>query len=960
MCYGEEQTRSRRSSSSTPAAQPRGFRHRLRSSIRRDDKSKSASRSPPSQARIEQLSHKKGKAKAKKAQGTNPFLLSVTQPPADHKKSRSPASLDYDPEFIPKPTELTRNVSDGSLAHYGSDDDEYAITPEKEGKNGYHFATMDVNPHWAPKNRPRNVFREDETGLGIEYEGNRIVEVKPGSQAAEIGLRIGDIILGFDHRPLPLRNVNDTEYIYSRIQRRLHSGNPFSIQVAYLWGNAASSFRPGLYKILKPIPASNKVETNQRKESSSTASFDFKDLQETGREVRIVETKVVHSAFGNSGWIRGRIKQPGLTKTQKWITLTNTRMKRPNVTLVSRERMQREEKFKSSREDYLQYENETEYLWWSFFEVACQLRNKKKYQASLQVHINEIRIKSAKGILQALGIKADPNDLLNFTSKDDWVVSVAVLSEHKNVLDYHRTMMYDLLRNSNSPEGPGSPAKVRDFEDALPLIPPRFEKLATDRTMRSAFPQRYKESRPSGLSLDADEIKRAHFLRIRLLDATPPTLSKRYSRSVARLSSARDVLGYGRDAEHPEEQASLRKLANEEKGRWKILGEVEVNLKKILKYREASASEWIGLGIKDTVAENRDKKKSKGGLKITAEVNVELNFISEEQAKSLEEKSYALARSVLKEFYALHNSKAMKESRKRLAKAEDEAVAASRNLLQKCLYNSNDVSLAFYLLREGSAWRGLRTWDSDSRKEPYHFVVERRNEQSLIARHSVKSVSDLVTVIFEVNHHKRPNRDAKDSMRVLEFPPVRSLPSPPVPRRQASESDGESPKSSPKFLTRKETQHVLLSPRSVASEEVEIEESTVVRVGLRWTDRATRYEAIIDPGLRRLTGTWKSAFGSGTFQLQAMVEEEWVDAVEKEKSKGLVLSSVHDLAYSAGLEEYEPALRTNFSAQELMNATTEKWLEILDTTGMDEYDAAALWKEIGRRRDKFVALAEHK
>ena len=59
----------------------------------------------------------------------------MTQFPGNPLKTPgSPASLDYDSEFIPAPTTNLAQKRDPGETNYGSGDNEYALNPEAEGK----------------------------------------------------------------------------------------------------------------------------------------------------------------------------------------------------------------------------------------------------------------------------------------------------------------------------------------------------------------------------------------------------------------------------------------------------------------------------------------------------------------------------------------------------------------------------------------------------------------------------------------------------------------------------------------------------------------------------------------------------------------------------------------------------------------------------------------------------------
>ena len=236
--------------------------------------------------------------------------------------------------------------------------------------------------------------------------------------------------------------------------------------------------------------------------------------------------------------------------------------------------------------------------------MCRELSRKRKWKPRLQINIKSVRLLGHQ-------LRRRQQHL------DDYLVSVAVFTSSKNILEYHRATVGELFRRSESPRGPGSPGRkdmsYKDWENSESgggsgklVVNPMLRRLASESTIRAALPleQRYKDLQ-KGVSIGTEETSRADFVRIRLLDASVAPAA-RLTRSFARVDSGdtdEDVdtkKGY---------QDDLNRFADEENHkRWKIIGEVQVPLKDILSRQKANALQWVQLGVRNQKknGENKD------------------------------------------------------------------------------------------------------------------------------------------------------------------------------------------------------------------------------------------------------------------------------------------------------------------------------------------------------------------
>ena len=346
------------------------------------------------------------------------------------------------------------------------------------------------------------------------------------------------------------------------------------------------------------------------------------------------------------------------------------------------------------------------------------------------------------------------------------------------------------------------------------------------------------------------------------------------------------------DRDDPRHYSMSGATSSERSSSTRVVGRVRIPLQRTMELAKLHRKQWIDLAAKSHKDRTQDHQKCAAVTvhRVTAQVLLELEFLGSIAITRLHDQAWQKCTDTILEFKRLNESAEAKSARAALSVAKKRAEVVHVEFLHQCLTGRGPLSRAYQLLQQGSVWRGFRQWGPE--------CGSRR-----AAYH---------WVIFDKNggklyaNHSIGHISDRIEARIVHPAQVKA--------EAASPSDG---------------------------------------IGVHFTDRSTRYAGILDPGFRRINGTWRGVERKGTFTLQWLPPDSWPTERKKEDRKVWHPPPIADLARRSGIPGHIASLSRRFDSSDIVTATLPKWLSILRATRMNAHDAAKLWHAVGTMRDAF-------
>ncbi|GAB5366991.1 hypothetical protein AAMO2058_001191400 [Amorphochlora amoebiformis] len=844
-----------------------------------------------------------------------------------------------------------------------------------EEKKRFHFMTIIIPSGWRKAS-----LEKGDRSFGIEYEGNVITEVSAGSPAASCGIRVGMVFVNISHFCVN-RETDTTKEIQNELLSALNSGKSFNLTLAFHWEEAERIFQPGLYTVIQPLKISATPKTNSTVE---TNALKLVPDYPKGSRLKIIETCVIHNAKRERGWIRGRVD---LGETESgWVTLSSTDMKNPNVELAPEDLHERALAVARARERYKRFQKPVELMWWTFLAMNSKLQSKDKWAPIFEVIANRISRKARGPLVH--------NEYLE--------ISISIYTKDHKLLAYTRTKADELEQDTKDNFGGyRSPVRLENVNNEWDIpetsdgsipIPPLLRRLASERTLRDVIPhyspEREDETNPNVCA--TENFKKASYAEIRVFNTRPRLV---HQRSMARLGSS---------------NMADKKIFKSQERAFDCLGAVRMNLEEILTQKELNKDIWVPIARK---LRGQPREET-----FEVEVRIQFVSPDKRKDHKMKAQNFAVELvSEFRKRYNSPDLKRARSKLKAAERAVD--AGRRLYVQRQLYIEDSTVARAFELLRRGSVWTGKKMWRESKTETYNMVVMKVTETQAIVRHsignisdvvileleplnrkdlkaaaegraafskqanskpHKFKRMPTLKTTP-EQRKSTRKARISTDSKGSYQGSSRRtSMDSAPDTPEEALEilMQWEKSKNSPstegrKHLLKRRSTELVIDEETITDSKKSFGSSEIISsttpkadkiktpkentVGVRITDRSMVYEGVLDPKKGEIIGTWSGMQSHGTFYLQVINDDEKLASsiLTTEEEKICVLPPIDKLARDSGLGPYLQKLRVSYTSEELIQGTTETWMEMIENTGMNEFEAARLWMEMGRYRDRF-------